>query len=89
MPEPTVTEGLISLLSIPEKQVGDVTMVGEMGDAYQLTVPTSHGNRGGPVFDAAGKGVALFTYGDPSRETHTYPVPIRYARDLLQMQRAN
>lgn len=89
VPEPTVTEGLISLLSPPPKQVGDVTMVGEMGDAYQLTVPTSHGNSGGPVFDSTGKVVALFTYGDPSRETHTFAVPIRYARDLLQMQREN
>jgi serine protease Do len=88
VPEPTVTEGLISLLSPPPKQVGDVTVVGEMGDAYQLTVPTSHGNSGGPVFDAAGKVIALFTYGDPQRETHTFAVPIRYARELMQMQRS-
>jgi S1-C subfamily serine protease len=89
VPEPTVSEGLISLLSPPPKQVGAMTVVGEMGDAYQLSVPTSHGNSGGPVFDMNGKVIALFTYGDPQRETHTFAVPIRYARELMQMQRSS
>ena len=89
VPEPTVTEGLVSLLSPPPKQVGDVTVVGEMGDASGFTVPTSHGNSGGPVFDQKGRVIALFTYGDPARETHTFAVPIRYARDLMQMQRTS
>jgi S1-C subfamily serine protease len=57
-----------------------------MGDVYQLTVPSSAGNSGGPVFDAAGNVVGLFTYGT-RRETTTYAVPIKYGRGLFQVQR--
>ena len=89
IPEPTVTDGLISRLSPASQRQGAATTVGEMGDVYQLSVATGAGNSGGPVFNAAGKVIGLFTYGRSDRETTTFAVPIRYGRDLLQVQRAN
>ncbi|MBV9250368.1 MAG: serine protease [Acetobacteraceae bacterium] len=65
-----------------------MTTVGAMGEAYQLTVPSASGNSGGPTFNAEGKVIGLFTYGS-RRETTTYAVPIKFARDLIQVQRAN
>ena len=86
VPEPTVTAGLISQMTAGVQQQGGVVTVGEMGSAYQLTVPSGAGNSGGPVFNAAGKVIGLFTYGT-ARETVTYAVPIKFGRDLLEVQR--
>jgi S1-C subfamily serine protease len=88
IPQPTVTIGNISNISLPPEQMGNITLAGAMGHVYQLTVPSSHGNSGGPVFNAEGQVIGLFTYGS-TRETVTFAVPIKYARDLMQMQRAN
>jgi serine protease Do len=86
IPQPTVTEGIISTISLPQQQVGNLTIAGSMGHVYQMTVSAARGNSGGPVFDTDGKVIGLFTYGS-SRETNTFAVPIKYARDLLQTQR--
>ena len=85
IPEPTVTPGNISRLSRALEQVGSMTVVGSMGEVYQLTAAASAGNSGGPVFDSAGKVIALFTYGGV-RETTTWAVPIHYGRALLEVQ---
>lgn len=87
IPEPTVTDGVVSLISPPRQDRGDVTTIGTMGDVYQLTVPSGAGNSGGPAFNAAGKVIGVFTYGSRSRETTTFAVPIKYGRDLMQIQR--
>lgn len=87
IPEPTVTDGVISQISPPRQDRGDVTTIGSMGDVYQLTVPSGAGNSGGPAFNAAGKVIGVFTYGSRSRETTTFAVPIKYGRDLMQVQR--
>jgi serine protease Do len=86
IPQPTVTEGIISTISVPQQQIGNLTIAGSMGHVYQMTVSAGRGNSGGPVFNSDGKVIGLFTYGS-SRETNTFAVPIKYARDLLQMQR--
>ena len=86
IPEPTVTPGVISALSLAEEKIGDVTVIGPMGELYQLTAATSYGNSGGPVFDSNGKVIAIFTYGS-SRETVTLAVPIHFGRSLLPVQR--
>ena len=89
IPQPTVTDGLVARLGSGEQQQGVATTVGDMGDVYQLSVATGEGNSGGPVFDAAGKVIGLFTYRRGNRETTTFAVPIKYARDLLQVQQVN
>jgi serine protease Do len=86
IPQPTVTEGIISTISLPQQQIGNLTIAGSMGHVYQMTVSAGRGNSGGPVFNSDGKVIGLYTYGS-SRETNTFAVPIKYARDLLQMQR--
>lgn len=86
VPEPTVTPGVISRLSVAPEQHGDVTVVGPMGELYQLTAATGAGNSGGPVFDANGKVIGLFTYGT-KRETNTLAVPIHFGRALMPVQR--
>ena len=86
IPAPTVTPGVISRIGQPYERHGTMETFGEMGDVYQLTAGTSAGNSGGPVFDSAGKVIGIFTYGT-RRETTTFAVPIRYARELLPDQK--
>ncbi|HEY6981662.1 trypsin-like peptidase domain-containing protein [Reyranella sp.] len=86
VPEPTVTSGNISLISTGVQRSGGLTTVG-VGDAYQLTVPSTHGNSGGPVFDHTGKVIGIFTYGT-ARETTTYAIPIKFGIELFKVQRA-
>ena len=91
IPEPTVTDGLIARLGRAVQQQGSVVTAGTMGDVYQLTVlATGAGNSGGPVFNAAGKVIGLFTYARTrGTERVTFAVPIRYGRDLLAPEKVN
>ena len=86
VPEPTVTTGNIALITTGVRSTGEGTTIGP-GDTYQLTVPSSSGNSGGPVFDHTGKVIGIFTYGT-SRETTTYAIPIKFGLDLLKVQRS-
>jgi serine protease Do len=92
VPEPTVTEGIVSLLGAGFKREADMTVIGTSGDAFQMSInATGAGNSGGPVFNAKGQVVGLFTYGR-SREgdaSVTLAVPIKHGRALLNPQRAS
>jgi serine protease Do len=89
VPEPTVTPGVISVKGAPLTSEGSVTVVGNLGDAYQMTAPAGAGNSGGPVFNREGKVIGLYTWGSSSHEAQTFAVPIKYARTLMQLQRTN
>jgi serine protease Do len=90
VPEPTVTEGIVSLKGAGVKQAGDATVVGNRGDTYQMSInSTGAGNSGGPVFNAKGQVIGLFTYGASRLRdaTVTFAVPIKHGRALLKPQR--
>jgi S1-C subfamily serine protease/pSer/pThr/pTyr-binding forkhead associated (FHA) protein len=89
IPHPTVTEGIISNISRPRRREGDITLVGKMGDEYQLTVTTGPGNSGGPVFNASGKVIGLLTYRSARETNVSYAVPIKFGRDLMKLQVTN
>ena len=84
IPEPTVAAGTIARLSDPIVQKSGQVLIGSGGDLYVLNAAADHGNSGGPVFDSTGNVIAVLTYGHPSRETTTFAVPIKYARELLE-----
>jgi serine protease Do len=91
VPEPTISEGIIQIKGHGYKEDGDVTILGTMGDTYQMSInSTGRGNSGGPVFNGKGQVVGLFTYaryvaGDASV---SYAVPIKHGRALLTPQRS-
>jgi serine protease Do len=90
IPEATVTDGIVAKLATGMKQTDGVTMFSTMGDVIQLTATTGAGNSGGPVFDASGKVIGIFTYSWSNRnrgERVTFAIPIKYGRDLLRAQR--
>jgi serine protease Do len=86
IPDPTVTPGVVSLVGRPRMDTDNATIIGTMGDAYQLTAGATAGNSGGPVFDANGKVIAIFTYGSSQTENTTWAIPIQYGRALLDVQ---
>jgi S1-C subfamily serine protease/pSer/pThr/pTyr-binding forkhead associated (FHA) protein len=87
IPEPTVTEGVISKLSPPRKDQSEVTTLGTLGDTYQLDIFASGGDSGGPVLNSEGKVLGLLTYGSSRAEHVSFAVPVKYVRELLQVQR--
>jgi serine protease Do len=91
VPEPTVTEGIISRLGSAVRKEGQATVVGTVEDAFQLSVnATGAGNSGGPVFNTKGQVIGLFTYGrNYGGASVSFAVPISHARALLQPQRTD
>ena len=88
IPEPTVTQGIVSRLSPPMKtDQGEVTTLGTMGDTYQLDIFAAPGDSGGPVLNSQGKVMALLTYRSTQAEHVSFGVPVKYVRELLQLQR--
>ena len=91
VPEPTVTEGIISRLGSAMRKEGQATVVGTIEDAFQLSVnATGAGNSGGPVFNTKGQVIGLFTYGrNYGGASVSFAVPISHGRALLQPQRSD
>ena len=90
IPQATITEGVLSNLPAPQKLEGERRIISQYGDVFQLAINTTgSGNSGGPVFNAQGKVIGLFTYGWGRGGTNVSgAIPIKYGRDLLQPQRA-
>jgi S1-C subfamily serine protease len=86
VPDPTVTSGVVSLVRRRPRDTDSITVIGSWSDAYQLTAGASAGNIGGPVFDATGMVIAIFTHGPSGTESTNWAVPIRYGRALLDVQ---
>ena len=88
IPEATVTDGIVSKLSTGYKEKDGVTLT-SAGERIQLSVlATGAGNSGGPVFNANGKVIGLFTYSRSRGDARvTLAVPIKFGRDLLRAQR--
>jgi S1-C subfamily serine protease len=87
--EATVTEGIVSKLATGVKTTEGGTFASDIGDAIQLGINTTgEGNSGGPVFNASGKVIGLFTYArHEGGASITMAVPIKYGRELLQAQK--
>ena len=87
IPVPTITDGIVSRLGAPMQRAANVTTEGTLGDVFQLQLPSTNGNSGGPVFNATGKVIGIFTYGSSRYANTTFGVPIKYVRALLKAQR--
>ena len=94
VPEPTVTDGIIGNIGAPITRSADdpnLITFSTFGDVYQLSaLATGAGNSGGPVFNAEGKVIGLFTYAYNNRdrgERVTFAVPIRYGHEILKLTR--
>ncbi len=89
IPEPTVTEGVVSLLPAKkDKQANaDVHTYGTVGDTYQLDIYAGPGAAGGPVLNSAGKVIALDSLRSSTAQHVAFAVPVSYVNELLQLQR--
>ena len=88
VPQPFVSEGIVSVISPSVKSENGVTVGGASGDVIQMSInSTGAGNSGGPVFNKSGKVIGLFTYGrSKGGAATTEAIPIKYGRDLLMSQ---
>lgn len=83
IPDPTLSVGNIGRIIRGRAGLTEA-IVSTFGDVYQLTVnSTGAGNSGGPVLDARGRVIGLFTYAIQGDARLTFAVPIRYGTELM------
>lgn len=83
IPDPTLSVGNIGRIVRGKAGLTEATY-SQFGDTYQLTVnSTGAGNSGGPVLDAQGRVIGLFTYAIQADVRITFAVPIRYGVELM------
>jgi len=89
IPEPSVTEGVVSLLPAKkDKQASaDVRTYGTVGDTYQLDIYAGPGSAGGPILNSAGKVIALDSLRSSSAQHVAFAVPVSYVHELMRLQR--
>ncbi len=82
---PTVTNTSISNILRSNNKDQDNIVISELGDIIQLaTGSTGPGNSGGPVFDMQGNAIGIY-FAYSLRGDIQYAVPIRYGKQLLNM----
>jgi serine protease Do len=89
--DPTLSSGNIARITRGQVVTGEGSYFG--GDFFQLTInSTGHGNSGGPVFDANGKVIGVFTLGWADMQggvtSVTAAIPIRYGMELMGVRPA-
>jgi len=85
LPDPTVIVGQVGRTVRAPEGAGE-TLAGALGEGYQLTVNSAgSGSSGGPVFDAQGRVIAIFTAGRsmPGDAAISFAVPIRYGIEMM------
>jgi serine protease Do len=90
IPEPTVTQGIVSKLPASKKKndEGDVKIKDSLGKMYQLDIFAGPGSSGGPVLNSAGKVIGLLAMGRTDAQHVSFAVPVSGVRELLQAQRS-
>jgi serine protease Do len=90
IPLPTMSEGIVQRLGTHLHEHGEATIYGTADDAIQLSInSTGEGNSGGPVFNAKGHAVGIFTYHRSVNGVRvSFAVPIQDGIALLQPQQA-
>jgi len=90
IPEPTVTQGIVSKLPAIKKKdsEGAVKIKDTFGEMYQLDIFAGPGSSGGPVLNSSGKVIGLLSMGRTDAEHVSFAVPASGVRELLQAQRA-
>lgn len=86
VPDPTLTNGTIAkVIRASDGPVNDSYGQYNMwGDSYQLNINTTGaGNSGGPVFDAQGRVIGVYSWGRQMDVQVSYAVPIKYALELM------
>lgn len=83
VPDPTVTPAAIGRILRGRIAPNEQTLGyrSAIGDAYQITAQPGSGNSGGPVFDARGRVIAIYTSG--IGEVMGFAVPIRFGLELM------
>ncbi len=91
VPMPTVNEGIVSSVGAVNRQEDGLSTFSGKGVLFQMNINTAgSGSSGGPVFDANGKVIGVFTSGfSAGNASVSGAVPISYARALLQPQASN
>lgn len=90
VPEVSVNQGIVSKIVRGNKSVTSGKVISANGDLFEMSINSSgQGNSGGPVFDADGKVVGIFsTIGRYGGATLTGAIPIRYGLELLDPTRS-
>lgn len=90
VPEVSVNQGIVSKVVRGKQTAQSGRYVSSTGDMFEMSInSTGQGNSGGPVFDADGKVIGIFsTVGSAGLATLTGAVPIRYGLELLDPTRA-